>query len=73
MRRSRKLLVVLLVLVAVLGVVVWRMLRVPPPQIASNAGHAASDFTLTDQNGQPFHLADQRGHKVVLVFYRGYW
>jgi cytochrome oxidase Cu insertion factor (SCO1/SenC/PrrC family) len=72
MSRSRKLTIVLLVVV-LLAVVVWRVLRVPPPQIASNAGNVATDFTLTDQNGQPFHLADQRGHKVVLVFYRGYW
>lgn len=29
---------------------------------------AAPDFTLTDQNGNPYHLADQAG-KVVLVFF----
>ena len=28
----------------------------------------AADFTLTDQNGQPFRLSDQRG-KVALVFF----
>ena len=28
----------------------------------------AADFNLTDQNGQPFRLSDQRG-KVVLVFF----
>jgi protein SCO1/2 len=28
----------------------------------------AADFTLTDQNGQPFRLSDQRG-KVTLVFF----
>lgn len=28
----------------------------------------AADFTLTDQNGNPFRLADQRG-KVVVVFF----
>jgi cytochrome oxidase Cu insertion factor (SCO1/SenC/PrrC family) len=73
MRRSSKVLVVVLVLVAILGVVAWKITRVPPPQIASNAGQLAADFTLPDQAGQPFHLADQRSHKVVLVFYRGYW
>ncbi len=29
---------------------------------------AVPDFTLTDQNGQPFHLSDQQG-KVVLLFF----
>jgi len=28
----------------------------------------ASDFTLTDQNGNPYHLADYQG-KIVLVFF----
>ncbi len=28
----------------------------------------AVDFTLTDQNGQPFRLSDQRGSVVVLFF-----
>jgi cytochrome oxidase Cu insertion factor (SCO1/SenC/PrrC family) len=72
MRRSTKLLI-LVVLVAMLGLLAWRKMGVPPPQIASNAGQVAADFTLSDQAGQPFHLAEQRGHKVVLVFYRGYW
>ncbi len=29
---------------------------------------AAPDFTLTDQNGEPFHLGDQRGAVVLLFF-----
>ena len=29
---------------------------------------AAADFTLTDQNGQPFRLSDQKG-KVALIFF----
>jgi len=28
----------------------------------------APDFTLTDQNGRPFHLAGQHGREVVLFF-----
>ena len=34
-------------------------------------GGTAPDFTLLDQLGQPVHLADLRGHNVVLVFYPG--
>ena len=37
------------------------------------AGQAAPDFTLRDQSGNRVHLADARGQKAVLVFYRGYW
>ncbi|MGZ7031292.1 MAG: redoxin domain-containing protein [Thermoanaerobaculia bacterium] len=36
-------------------------------------GQQAPDFTLTDQNGRAVTLSSARGHKVVLVFYRGYW
>ena len=32
-------------------------------------GQEAPDFTLQDENRQPVHLADQRGHVVVLMFY----
>jgi len=34
-------------------------------------GTAAPDFTLPDQAGRTVHLADMRGHNVVLVFYPG--
>jgi len=54
------------------GVVTWKM-KLPKPQIASAAGQPAPDFTLADQSGQLFHLADQRGHRALLIFYRGYW
>ena len=36
-------------------------------------GRPAPDFTLPDQNGKAVNLSAERGHKVVLVFYRGYW
>jgi cytochrome oxidase Cu insertion factor (SCO1/SenC/PrrC family) len=42
--------------------------HVPPA-----AGQAAPDFTLGDQNGARVILSKARGHKSVLVFYRGYW
>ncbi len=34
-------------------------------------GQAAPDFTLTDQHGAPFHLADANS-AVVVVFLRGF-
>lgn len=37
------------------------------------AGDLAPDFRLFDQNDHLVRLAQARGHKVVLVFYRGYW
>lgn len=37
-------------------------------------GQQAPDFTLEDQFGQKFHLADQRGrHNVLLLFYPLDW
>ena len=43
------------------------------PQIESNAGKPAPDFVLKDQDGKDFRLADQKGSKVLIVFYRGHW
>jgi len=40
---------------------------------AITLGQQAPDFTLVDQNGHRTTLAGARGHKAVLVFYRGYW
>jgi thioredoxin-dependent peroxiredoxin len=34
-----------------------------------SVGDTAPVFTLTDQDGNPWSLADQRGHPVVLYFY----
>lgn len=36
-------------------------------------GSAAPDFTLPDAKGESFSLAANRGHPVLLVFYRGTW
>jgi peroxiredoxin Q/BCP len=36
-----------------------------------NVGQNAPDFTLKDFNGEEWHLADQRGKTVVLLFYPG--
>jgi peroxiredoxin len=40
-----------------------------PPRV----GEAAPDFRLMDHNSHIVRLSAARGHKVVLVFYRGYW
>ena len=40
-----------------------------PPRI----GEVAPEFKLVDQNSRATTLSGARGHKVVLVFYRGYW
>jgi cytochrome oxidase Cu insertion factor (SCO1/SenC/PrrC family) len=70
--RFRILTVVLVLALFALGGLLYKM-KLPKPQTASAAGQTAPDFSLTDQSGQPFHLADQRGHRVLLIFYRGYW
>ena len=43
------------------------------PQIESGAGRPVPDFVLKDQDGKDFRLADQKGRKVLIVFYRGSW
>ena len=40
-----------------------------PPRV----GEVAPDFRLFDQNHRLVRLSSARGHKVVLVFYRGFW
>jgi cytochrome oxidase Cu insertion factor (SCO1/SenC/PrrC family) len=57
-----------------LGGTAYRMLyQYPKPQVPSNVGKPAPDFTLPDQDGKPFTLSSLRGAPVVLIFYRGYW
>lgn len=45
----------------------------PKPQTASAAGKEAPEFSLPDQEGRDLRLSSLRGHRVVLIFYRGYW
>lgn len=66
-------LIAVLAILVVGTIVLAQKMKLPKPQIASAAGTAAPDFTLSDENGQPYHLADQKGHRVLVVFYRGYW
>jgi len=71
---KRWLFILTAVAVFALGAAAYRMLyQYPKPQIPSNAGNPAPDFTLPDQDGKPFALASLRGAPVVLIFYRGYW
>jgi cytochrome oxidase Cu insertion factor (SCO1/SenC/PrrC family) len=72
---KRKLLIgATVVLILLAGFVYWALyIAYPKPQIASNVGHAAPDFTLPDQSGKPLTLSSLRGAPVVLIFYRGYW
>jgi cytochrome oxidase Cu insertion factor (SCO1/SenC/PrrC family) len=59
--------------VVVLGLLFWRVIQVPKPQIASAEGKAAPDFTLKDQDGHDFTLSSLHGAPALLIFYRGYW
>ena len=51
------------------GIVTAMMLSSRPT--SSSATRVAPDFTLTDTTGQQVHLADLRGHNVVLYFNEG--
>jgi len=62
-----------LVVVALGAFVLSQLYLYPKAQIANATHQAAPDFTLRDATGSDFNLASQRGHKVVLYFYRGYW
>ena len=63
----------LLLLGAVGTLVVAQKMKLPKPQTVSAEGSAAPDFTLSDQSGQPYKLSEQKGHRVLVIFYRGYW
>jgi cytochrome oxidase Cu insertion factor (SCO1/SenC/PrrC family) len=73
MSRMRKIVLIgLCLLLLVGGLVAWKM-RLPKPQSSFADLQPAPDFTLNDQDGKPFTLSSLRGSPVVLVFYRGYW
>ena len=70
----RRILIGVAILMVAFGVFVWTQLYVyPKAQVASTTHQPAPDFTLVDAQGNPFTLSAQKGHKVVLYFYRGYW
>jgi cytochrome oxidase Cu insertion factor (SCO1/SenC/PrrC family) len=73
MSRTRKIaLIAISILVLLGGLVAWKM-QLPKPQSSFADLQPAPDFTLNDQDGKPFTLSSLRGSPVVLVFYRGYW
>jgi len=41
--------------------------------LSPRVGDTAPDFRLIDQTGHAVRLSEAHGHKVVLVFYRGFW
>jgi cytochrome oxidase Cu insertion factor (SCO1/SenC/PrrC family) len=70
----KRILIGLGILLLAFGVFVWSQLYLyPKAQIVVTTRQRVPDFTLSDAQGNPFTLSSQRGHKVVLYFYRGYW
>ena len=59
---SSRLIAAAAILVLALGAVAWGIHR------AAEARNRAYDFTLTDQDGQPFKLSQERGHAVAIFF-----
>jgi len=71
--RLRSVLLVVVFLLVAGGAFLAYKMRLPKPQGSSAEGQPAPDFTLNDQDGNPFRLSDQRGNELLLIFYRGYW
>lgn len=64
----------LLLLALLVSTAAWAQNQpLPKPQTASAEGKEAPDFSLPDQEGREVKLSSLRGHRVVLIFYRGYW
>lgn len=53
--------------------VFWISYQVPQATEVAGTMEVAPDVTLTAMDGSPVSLADYRGRKVLLVFYRGFW
>jgi len=53
--------------------VIFMKYLLPILLLAVSLGTQAPDFKLLDQNRKAVTLSAARGHKAVLVFYRGYW
>ncbi len=71
---KKMILMMMAALLLVLGAIVGtQVFLYPKAQVAVSTHHPAPDFTLPDAQGKAFTLSSQRGHKVVINFYRGYW
>ena len=71
----KRILIGLSILVLAFGVFFWiQLYHYPKAQIA---GAEVREMQLgplcADAQGNPFTLSSQKGHKVVLYFYRGFW
>lgn len=62
-----------LTVLLLISVMAFSQMPIPKPQIASAEGKPAPDFSLKDQDGAVFRLSAQRGTRLLLIFYRGYW
>lgn len=72
--RERRLGLVILATVVFAGVLsAQRDYALAKPQKQWRPGQQPPDFILRDQDGSDLRLADLRGRRVVLIFYRGYW
>ena len=71
--KKKILIAVGVLLVVLIAAVAVSLFVYPKAQIANATHQTAPDFTLREASGQDFTLSSQRGHKVVLYFYRGYW
>jgi cytochrome oxidase Cu insertion factor (SCO1/SenC/PrrC family) len=70
----KKIFIGLAVIVIAAGAFLVAVLYIyPKAQIRGTTNQSAPDFTLTDAEGKTFTLSAQRGQRVVLYFYRGYW
>lgn len=47
--------------------------QLPGPTRTALGIERAPEFSLPDHRGRPVRLADLRGRKVVITFYRGHW
>ena len=63
----------LVLIITTSGMAFFQTKPYPKPQTASAEEKVAPDFTLEDHDGKQFRLSEQRGHWVLLYFYRGYW
>jgi cytochrome oxidase Cu insertion factor (SCO1/SenC/PrrC family) len=65
---------ILLVALALAGMLsAQRDYALAKPQKQWKPGEQAPAFVLKDQDGTEVRLADLRGRRVILMFYRGHW